>query len=49
MSLQHKPSPQNAFVSSVAMLVGISLVMNPFCVEAKAHRVRHIGSPEPDN
>src|SRR6201981_35545 len=49
MSLKRKPSRQNVFVSSVAMLVGVSLAMNPFCVQAKAPRVRHLGSPKSDN
>jgi beta-glucosidase len=49
MSLKRKPSRQNAFVSSMAMLVGISLAMNPFCVQAKAHKVRRLGSPKSDN
>jgi beta-glucosidase len=49
MSLKRKPSRRNAFVSSMAMLVGISLAINPFCVQAKAHRGRRLGSPESDN
>jgi hypothetical protein len=49
MSLKRKPSRQNAFVSSMAVLVGISLAMNPFCVQAKAHRVRRLGLPRSDN
>jgi hypothetical protein len=49
MSLKRKPSRQNAFVTFMAMLVGITLAMNPFCVQAKAHRARRIGSPESDN
>src|SRR6201987_6551439 len=49
MSLKRKLSRQNAFVSSVAMLVGVSLAMNPFCVQAKTPRVRHLGSPRSDN
>src|ERR1700751_2212726 len=49
MSLKRKPSRQNAFVSSMAVLVGISLAMNPFCVQAKAHRVRRLGLPKSDN
>src|ERR1700740_364047 len=48
MSLKRKPSRQNAFVSSIAMLVGISLAMNPLCVQAKAYRVRPLGSRESD-
>src|SRR5882762_1169219 len=49
MSLKRKPSRQKAFVSSLAMLVGISLAMNPFCVQAKAHKERRLGSPKSDN
>ena len=49
MSLRPKPSRQNAFVSFMAMLVGITLAMNPFCFQAKAHRARRLGSPESDN
>jgi len=49
MSLKRKPSHQKAFVSSLAMLVGISLAMNPFCVQAKAHNERRLGSLKSDN
>src|SRR5579864_8934698 len=49
MSLKRKLSRQNAFVSSVAMLVGVSLAMSPFWVQAKAHRVRRLGLPKSDN
>ena len=49
MSLKRKPSRQKAFVSSMAMLIGISLAMNPFCVPAKAQKARRLGSLKSDN
>jgi beta-glucosidase len=49
MSLKRKLSRQNPLVSSIAILVGVSLAMNPFCVQAKAHRVRRLGLPRSDN
>ncbi len=49
MSLKRKPSRQKTFVSSLAMMVGISLAMNPFCVQAQADKERRLGSPESDN
>ncbi len=37
MSLKRKSSHQNIFASSKALLVGISLVMNPFFIQTEAH------------
>ena len=49
MSLKRKPSRQNIFASSTALLLGISLAMNPFCVQAKAHNARLFGAARSDN
>jgi beta-glucosidase len=49
MSLQRKPFRQNLFLSSMALLVGISLVINPFCRQAKAQDARLLGETKSDN
>jgi beta-glucosidase len=41
MSLKRKSSRQNVFVSSKALLLGITLAMNPFFAQAEAHTRRH--------
>ncbi len=49
MSLERKPSRQDAFVWSTAVLVAVGLAMNSLCVQAKAHQERRLGSPESEN
>src|SRR6201987_6014117 len=49
MSLKRKPSRRNPLVSSIAILVGVSLAMNSFYVQAKAHRMRRLGLPKSAN
>jgi beta-glucosidase len=49
MSLKRKPSRQNIFVSSKALLVGISLAMNPFCVQTDAHNRALSGATRSDD
>ena len=46
---KRKPSRRNVFVSSMAMLVGISLAMYPFCAHAKGHKARLLGATKSDN
>jgi len=49
MSLKRKPSRQNVFISSIAMLVWIGLAMNPFGGQAKAQNVRPLSATKSDN
>jgi beta-glucosidase len=49
MSLKRKSSRQNIFVSSRALLVGITLVMNPFFAQAEAHNKRLSGATRSDD
>ena len=49
MSLKRKPSRQNIFASSKALLVGISLAMNPFCVQTEAHNRGLSGATRSDD
>jgi beta-glucosidase len=49
MSLKRKSSRQNIFVSSKALLLGITLVMNPFFAQAEAHNRRHSGATRSDD
>jgi len=49
MSLKRKPSRQNIFASSKALLVGISLAINPFCVQTDAHNKGLSGATRSDD
>ena len=49
MSLKRKSSRQNIFVSSGALLVGITLVMNPFFAQAEAHNRKLSGATRSDD
>jgi beta-glucosidase len=49
MSLKRKPSRTYLFASSTALLVGISLPMNPFYMQSKAHKARLFGATKSDN
>ena len=39
----------NVFASTTALLVGISLAMNPFCFQAKVRNARLFGATKSDN
>jgi beta-glucosidase len=49
MSLKRKPSRTYLFASSTALLVGISLPMNPFYMQSKAHKARLFGATKSDS
>ena len=49
MSLKHKSSRQIAILPSMAMLVGITLAVNPFCIPVMAYKARRVSSPKLDN
>ena len=49
MSLTRKPSQQNRFASSTALLLGMGLAMNPCCVQATGHNARLFGAARSDN
>jgi beta-glucosidase len=49
MSLKRKPARQNIFASSKALLVGISLAMNPFCAQTEAHNRGLSGATRSDD
>jgi beta-glucosidase len=49
ISLKRKPSQQNIFASSTALLLGIGLAMNPCCVQANAHNARLFAAARSDN
>src|SRR5258708_20090488 len=40
---------ESVFGSTTALLVGISLAMNPFCFQAKTHNARLFGAAKSDN
>jgi len=49
MSLKRKPSRHNMFAWSKALLVGVSLAMNPFCVQVEAHNRGLSGATRSDD
>ena len=49
MSLKRKPSRQNIFASSTALLLGIGLAMNPCCVQATVPNARLFSAARSDN
>jgi beta-glucosidase len=49
MSLKRRPSRQNALISSLAMLVWISLAMNPLGRQARAQNVRPSSATKSDH
>jgi beta-glucosidase len=49
MSLKRKPSRKNVLVSSMALLVGISLAINPLCRQARAQDARLLGQAKSEN
>jgi beta-glucosidase len=49
MSLKCKLSRHNIFASSKALLVGVSLAMNPFCVQAEAHNRELLSATRSDD
>ena len=49
MSLKRKSSRQIAILPCMAMLVGISLAVNLFCIQVMAYKARRVSSPKIDN
>src|SRR5215470_7116635 len=49
MSLKRKSSRQIAILPCMAMLVGISLAVNLFCIQVMACKARRVSSPKMDN
>jgi beta-glucosidase len=49
MNLKRKPSRQNIFAASTAVLVAMSLAMILFCIQAKANNARLFGAARSDN
>src|SRR5450631_4142334 len=49
MTVKYRQSGQNIFASSTAVLVGMSLAMIPFCIQAKARNARLFGAARSDN